>query len=278
MIQLTNLSYRYPSGISAIDHANAMIGPGIHLLAGENGAGKSTLLRLMAGLLYPSAGEVTIDGRNVALREPDVMNRIFFVSDDMMLPANSVNRLACNIGEFYPHFDRQFLAEALGIFDLDGNARFDRLSLGNRRKTLISFALACGTDIVMLDEPSNGLDLGARRALSTLMMMWTGQKSDRTLIVSTHSVADIESIVDGVIMLRKSNLLLGAECSHILSRICFVKSLVPPEDTLFTMPDTGMFRSITLNDGFSDESDIDLPLLYHGLHSPAAAKILNALT
>ncbi len=106
MIQLHNLSYRYPSGVMAIENANAIIAPGIHLLAGENGAGKSTLLRLIAGLLYPSHGEVTIDGRNVALREPSVMNSIFFVSDDMNLPARTANRLADNIGEFYPGFDR----------------------------------------------------------------------------------------------------------------------------------------------------------------------------
>lgn len=278
MIQLHNLSYRYPSGISAIDRANATIGPGIHLLAGENGAGKSTLLRLIAGLLYPTQGDVTINDCNVALREPSVMNRIFFVSDDMNLPARSANRLADNIGEFYPYFDRTCLAEALASFELDGDMRFDRLSLGNRRKTIIAFALACGTDTVLLDEPSNGLDLGARRTLSTLLMKWASQKPDRTVIVSTHNVTDIESIVDGVIMLRRSNLLLAADCGEILSRLSFTKTLVPPDDTLFAMQDTGMFRAIVPVSEEAEESDIDLPLLYYALHSPAAQTVLNALS
>lgn len=278
MIQLHNLSYRYPSGVAAIESANATIGPGIHLLAGENGAGKSTLLHLISGLLFPIKGEVTINGCNVAQRDPDVMNKIFFVSDDMNLPANSVNRLADNIGEFYPNFDRAFLTESLASFGLDSNMRFDRLSLGNRRKTLISFALACGTETVLLDEPSNGLDLGSRRTLSTLMMLWAGQNPERTLIISTHSVSDIESIVDGVIMLKRSNLLLSSDCGYILSRLSFVKTLVPPEDSLFTMQDTGMFRAITPNEGPECESDIDLPLLYHALHSPAAETILKVLS
>ncbi len=278
MIQLHNLSYRYPSGVMAIENANAIIAPGIHLLAGENGAGKSTLLRLIAGLLYPSHGEVTIDGRNVALREPSVMNSIFFVSDDMNLPARTANRLADNIGEFYPGSDRGFMAEALADFGLNGDMRFDRLSLGNRRKTLIAFALACGTATVLLDEPSNGLDLGSRRTLSTLLMKWAGQNPERTVIVSTHNVGDIENIVDGVIMVRRSNLLLAAECGYLLSRLSFIKTLVPPEEALFAMQDAGMFRAIIPADESAGESDLDLPLLYYALHSPAASTILNALS
>lgn len=276
MITLDNVSYTYRGGMNALDGVTAEIGPGIQLLVGENGAGKTTLLHVIAGLLKPTVGECLVDGQPIALRRPSDMNRIFLLPDNDMPTSRSVWRMADTIGGFYTGFDRDFLRDALAEFGLDGTERFDRLSLGNRRKSLLAFAMSLGTDTLLLDEPANGLDIAARLVLRTLLMRWTAASPTRTVIVSTHTVTDVESIVDGLILLRRNQLLLSASCEQLLRRLAFVHSAIPVPGALFSMPDAGMFRSI-VPAGAEIESDLDPTALFVALNSPSAQAVLDIL-
>lgn len=277
MITLDNITYTYrKAAIPALDDINAEIGSGIHLLLGENGAGKTTLLHIIAGLLRPQAGQCLVAGKDISLREPSSMREIFLLSDNMTLPSRSVNSFISEIQPFYPGLDREFLAAALGKFGLEGNEKFESLSLGNRRKSLIAVALGLGTRTLLLDEPANGLDINSRLTMKELLMQWAAKSPERTAIISTHTVHDIDRIIDGVIMLRRNRLLFYATCEEIASRLQFVNTPVPPAEAIFTMPDGGVFRSIVEADG--DFGDIDTALLFTALNSPSSEKILNTLS
>lgn len=274
MINLEDVSYRYSAGMEALSHISAEIPPGIYLLLGENGAGKTTLLHLISGLLFPSTGSCTINGNAPMTREPSVMSKVFLLPDNLSFPQATLNRFAAEHSQFYPTFNPDLLVENLAEFGLTGNERFRSLSLGNKRKSLIAYALALGTEILLLDEPANGLDIGSKQILRRMIARSVGE--NRTLIVSTHIVSDLEALYDGVMMLRRSNLVLSMPTVEIQSRLSFVCGPVPPVNALYYAQGAGIFHSIIpCTDG--EETAIDFDLLYMAMQSNAADPILELL-
>lgn len=274
MITLENVSYIYKrSRINALEGVTAEIGCGIHLLLGENGAGKTTLLQLMAGLLTPTTGICRLDGEDLSERRPTVMRRVFFLSDNMELPFDSIDEAARLHGVFYPNFSREALEANLNDFGLSGKERLKNLSMGTRHKALVAYALSLGTEVLLLDEPANGLDIDAKKILRRVMAR--SMTDDRTIIVSTHTVGDLEALYDGLIMLSHSRLVLCSPTWHISQRLGFVTSdtLVPV--ALYQEPDLGVFRAITA--GGDDESAVNFSLLYSAMMSDARERILTVL-
>ena len=274
MITFNNLCYRYPKGPKALSDITAAISPGIHLLLGENGTGKTTLLHIIAGLLYPTAGSVEVDGMSPRLRQPALLKQIFFLGDDMTLPGGTALAFAHTAAKAYAGFDAGLLADYLARFGLTGRERLDRLSLGNRRKSLIAVALALRTQVLLLDEPANGLDIGSKETLGRMLAEAAGD--DRTIIVSTHVTHDFHNIFDGVIALRRNRLQLAATLTDILSAVAFTAGMIPPVEAIFTHQSAGLFRSITAA-GADTETDIDYNLLYMALQSDRADIITSLI-
>ena len=148
------------------------------------------------------------------------------------------------------------------------------MSLGQRKKAIAAYALALRADILLLDEPANGLDIGSRDILRSLMARCV--EPGQTVIVSTHTTADLRPLFDGIIMLRQSNLLFCNTTAHIASRLGFGIYNIPPREALFTMNDIGRFRSIVPADPLSP-SEIDIHLLYSSMYSPESRNILNII-
>ncbi|WP_289733531.1 ATP-binding cassette domain-containing protein [Paramuribaculum intestinale] len=274
MITFNNLCYRYPKDPEALSDITAAISPGIHLLLGENGTGKTTLLHIIAGLLYPTAGSVEVDGMSPRLRQPALLEKIFFLGDDMTLPGGTALAFAHTAAKAYAGFDAGLLADYLARFGLTGRERLDRLSLGNRRKSLIAVALALRTQVLLLDEPANGLDIGSKETLGRMLAEAAGD--DRTIIVSTHVTHDFHNIFDGVIALRRNRLQLAATLTDILSAVAFTAGMIPPVEAIFTHQSAGLFRSITAA-GADTETDIDYNLLYMALQSDRADIITSLI-
>lgn len=274
MITFKDLSYTYPKGSEALSGVTATIPPGIHLLMGENGAGKTTLLHIIAGLLYPTSGSIDVDGFSPSLREPGFLRQTFFLGDEMTLPGGSVMAFARKAGAEYPLFDRDRLSGCLARFGLTGGERLERLSLGNRRKSMVALALSLGASVLLLDEPANGLDIASKEALAGMLAEAAGD--DRTIIVSTHVTQDFNNMFDGVISLRRNRLQLAATLPEILGAIAFTADMIPPVNALFTHQSAGLFRSIVEADPDAD-SDIDYRLLHLALQSPAADGIIGRI-
>lgn len=276
MIEFSDVSFTYPySGAAALRNISLSIDEGIYLLLGENGAGKTTFLHLAASLLLPSSGCVTINGSDSRDRKPSTLRSVFFTADDTEMPADTISTLARLHGRvFYPRFDSAMLDENLAAFGINPSIPLSSMSLGQRKKAIAAYELALRADILLLDEPANGLDIGSRDILRSLMARCV--EPGQTVIVSTHTTADLQPLFDGIIMLRQSNLLFCNTTAHIASRLGFGIYNIPPREALFTMNDIGRFRSIVPADPLSP-SEIDIHLLYSSMYSPESRNILNII-
>lgn len=274
MIELDHLSYSYRRGFVAIDDVTATVSPGIHLLLGENGAGKTTLLRLMAGLLFPSSGKCLIDGTDMTSREPSALRKVFMLPDTMEIPTSTIRKFAGVHSRFYPTFSHEDFEENLKEFALTGNENFNQLSLGLRHKTLLAYIIALRTDLLLLDEPANGLDITSKKALRHILARCTSP--EQTVIISTHTVSDLRELYDGVLVLSHGHLLLAKASWEISEKISFIATPIPPYEHLFMEQGAGLFHSIVINEN-GEPSDLNYGLLYSALMSPERDRLLDII-
>lgn len=259
MIELKDITFSYLKGTPALSGASAKIGAGVNLLLGPNGAGKTTLMKLMAGMLMPEQGECVIDGVDVSHRSVETLSRIFFVSDDCLYPLDSIAEMARRHAVFYETFSPERLRENLGAFGMTGEEKLSAMSLGNRKKAQVAYALALGTEILLLDEPANGMDLGSKKTLNTLISQ--NVSDGQTVIISTHTVHEMRNLFDGVIFIDRGTITMSESAAEIERRWAFVTTPRPVVGALYYEPSVNGFRNIILNtDGI--ESDIDYEMLY----------------
>ena len=231
MIRIDNMSFIYPKGRRNI-HTNLTLNleeNKIYGLLGKNGTGKSTLLYLIAGLLKPTKGTITMDVTNEETgettnystfeRHQEVLREIFFVNEEYTLPALNLNDWASSLGGFYPSYSEEMFRQCLSDFDITGNPKLTTLSMGQQKKVIISFALASGVKYLFMDEPTNGLDIPSkaqfRKVVSSCMT------EERTIIISTHQVHDIEFLLDHIIIIDNDRLLLNASTGDITDKFVF---------------------------------------------------------
>lgn len=276
MIRLNDISYKYPSGTLALDGITTDIAPGIHLLMGENGAGKTTLLHLLATLLTPTTGYITDDqGQPMHRHAPSVLSQLFFLGDDLQWPAKSIDELVKAHARFYPTFSPELLAANLDVMGVKGSEYLDALSLGKRKRASVAYALALGTPLLLLDEPANGLDITGKKALQKALLQSVDE--GRTIIVSTHTVWDLERLFDSVMMISRGRLMLNHSIGQITERLAFISSSEPEPDALYIEEEAMGFRQIVSNDG-SRYTEIDYPALFTAMLNPTTASlILNQL-
>ncbi|MDE6490896.1 MAG: ABC transporter ATP-binding protein [Muribaculaceae bacterium] len=273
-VRLENITYRYSKYRDALVNATASIEPGIHLLLGENGSGKTTLLHVMAGLRLPQEGICLIDGEDVSMREPSVLSRVFFLPDDGMLPCKTINEFSRMHAGFYPNFSAEDLALNLADFGLSGDEPLKALSLGMRKKAAIAYVLALHCAVTLLDEPTNGLDINAKKQLRHLMMR--NMRDDAVVIVSTHTVWDLEQLFDGVMMLRSGHIMMSRTVDEITSRLAFVTSPASIDGALYQEFSMTGYRGI-VESSDDVETQIDYNLLYSALMSPSAESVLGVI-
>ena len=276
MLELRRLKFAYLKGAEALTNASASIGGGVYLLLGENGAGKTTLLHLMAGLLYPGSGECLLNGDPIAARRPSDMQRIFFLGDNMPFPGRTIDEFVKMHAQFFPTFDPQLLADILGRFGINPAERLEGMSLGTRKKAQLAYALSLRTQVLLLDEPANGLDISSKKLLQEIIV--ENITEEQTIIVSTHTVWDFKNLFDGLLVLNHGQLLVASTVDEILGRIAFVSASEPPVGALYIERVAGRFNAIVKNDGDTD-TDIDYVLLYSALMNADArdniVKLLN---
>lgn len=274
MITLDHLTYAYRRGFTAVNDASAAIAPGIHLLLGENGAGKTTLLRLIAGLLFPTSGAITVEGTPTTDRCPSTLKKVFMLPDAIEIPAQTIREFAGMHSRFYPTFSQETFDQNLQDFHLTGHEVFTQLSLGLRHKSLLAYVIALGVDVLLLDEPANGLDIDSKKALRNMLARCTSP--EQTVIVSTHTVSDLRELYDGLIVLSRGKLLIARPTWEIAERISCVNSPLPPAEAIFTEQGPGVFLSIVPN-AEEEAGDLNYPLLYSALMSPARDILLHKI-
>ena len=221
MIQIQNISYRYPGQKFPVFSNFSLQLPEnrIYGLLGKNGTGKSTLLYLIAGLLRPQQGSVCCNNVATQERPADLLADMFLVSEEFELPAVSLNSYVELLQPFYPRFSREVLGRCLEAFELDEIKDLHALSMGQKKKVYMSIALAANTRLLLMDEPTNGLDIPSKSQFRKVIT--ENMQDDRTLIISTHQVHDVEQLLDHVLMLSERELLMDASISDITERFVF---------------------------------------------------------
>jgi len=208
MINIQNIKFGYDSHQAVLDDFSLDFGQGgVYGLLGKNGTGKSTLLYLMMGLLRPQKGSITIDGTSASLRTPEVLSEMFLVPEEYDLPPISLRRYVCAIKPFYPRFSEETLAQCLQNFDMTSDINLGRLSMGQKKKVYMSVAIASNTRHLLMDEPTNGLDILSKSQFRKAVI--DSMTDERIVIVSTHQVHDVERLLDHVCIIDRNQVLLN---------------------------------------------------------------------
>jgi ABC-2 type transport system ATP-binding protein len=190
---------------------------GCYGLLGLNGAGKTSLLKLAAGALLPRSGKIEAFGRNPGTRSAAHLADVAFVPEDPRAPSMGVAAWVDRVAAFRPAFDQARFTALLKDFDLPGERRISSWSYGQRKKFALAGALSSGARLVLLDEPTNGLDIPGkmqfRRALAT------HAEGERVVVVSTHQVRDLENLIDPIVVVDKGRRVFAASMEELGARL-----------------------------------------------------------
>ena len=275
MIRIENMSFIYPKGRRNI-HTNLSLNleeNKIYGLLGKNGTGKSTLLYLIAGLLKPTKGTITMDAisdetgetvnHSTFERHPEVLRETFFVNEEYTLPPLTLDEWSNSLGGFYPTYSEEMFRQCLADFDITGNPKLTTLSMGQQKKIIISFALASGVKYLFMDEPTNGLDIPSkaqfRKVVSSCM------SEERTIIISTHQVHDIEFLLDHIIIIDNDRLLLNASTGEITDKFTFEYRIPGSsmEGVIYQEPTLQGNATMAYRKSTDPETNLNLELLFN---------------
>lgn len=207
MIDISNVTFEYRKGKPVLkDFSLSFPQGGVYGLLGKNGTGKSTLLYLISGLLRPRHGEVRVDGMLSANRQPQMLREIFLVPEEYDLPSVSLKSYTRALKSFYPRFSDELLRKCIEVFDLEMDMQLGTLSMGQKKKVYMCVALATGTRVLLMDEPTNGLDILSKSQFRKAVVQ--GMEEDKTVLVSTHQVHDVERLLDHVTIINGNQVLM----------------------------------------------------------------------
>jgi ABC-2 type transport system ATP-binding protein len=201
---------------AALDGVSLSIPPGTVLgLVGENGAGKTTLIKHILGLLRAETGSVRVFGLDPAEQPVPVLAQIGYLSEEPDLPGwMRVQELMRYVSAFYPTWDERYAGELLQRFALDPRARVKTLSKGQRARVGLLVALAYRPRLLVLDEPSSGLDPIVRRDILAAIIRTVAEEG-RTVLFSSHLLSEVERVCDRVAMLHRGRLVFGGDLGDI---------------------------------------------------------------
>ena len=233
----------------------------IYGVLGKNGTGKSTLLYNIAGLLYPTGGKITVNGQDPGKREPSFLRDIFMVPEEFYVPNISIPSFVKYYSVFYPRFDRDAFARYLELFEIPLKSLLQGMSYGQKKKVYISFAVASNTSVLLMDEPTNGLDIISKGQLRKVIA--SAASDDKILMISSHQVKDLENLIDEVVILSDTTIVLKENLEHVSKRLSFKLSFDESDlhDALYA---ESVLRgnTVVMENSAHEESKVDLELLY----------------
>lgn len=222
-------------GFFALQDANFHVRKGsVYGLVGPNGAGKSTLLRHITGIFKPDAGEIMVDGQPVFENEA-AKEKIAFIPDDIFYfhQANIMDMAKYYKG-IYKSFDEEMLNKLLQLFlEIDSKRPLRRMSKGMQKQAAFILALSCKPEILILDEPVDGLDPVMRRQVWSLVLSEV-EKSAMTVLVSSHNLRELEDVCDYVGIMHKGSIVIERSLAELQGNITKIQTAFEEE-----VPDLG---------------------------------------
>lgn len=263
MIKVNNLAFSYGKD-QVLKNINLTIEDGkIYGLLGENGVGKTTLLTLLCGLKKTQVGSIDADGANPYDREPSLLEQMFYLPDDVAPMYDKAYSWARSRGKFWSNFSLDKFVEIMNVFENDVNQKLSAMSTGQLKKTYISFALACSTKYLFLDEPTNGLDIPSKSQFRSSILKYTSE--DSTIVISTHQVRDLENVIDPIIILDRQDVLLNASLEEVSRKLFFDYGTELHKESLYSEQLPGGFIQVYPNVRNQD-SKVNIEALFNAVH------------
>ncbi|WP_210489261.1 ATP-binding cassette domain-containing protein [Rufibacter aurantiacus] len=266
MIHIDNLSFGYKKGHLLFQNLNLSLSRGhIYGLLGKNGAGKSTLLKNIIGLAYPTAGTCTIDGANAAKRLPEVLANLYFIPEEIYVPSTTTAKFVANTALFYPKFNEEQFHAYLAEFDVPRESVLDKLSFGQQKKVMIAFGLATNTDLLVMDEPTNGLDIPSKVQFRKIIA--SALTEERCVIISTHQVRDLDSLIDSLVVVHNREIVVNQEMDRIAEKLVF--ATLPATDGYEVLYEEESFRgkNVIMPNHEGVYSRVDMELFFNAIIS-----------
>lgn len=272
MVSLKNINFNYNSQ-PVFNNLNLEIQPGcVYGLLGKNGAGKSTLLNLISGSLFPQNGTTQIFQQNITQRKKESLQEIFLLNEDNLDYTLGTREYLKVYSGFYPRFDLAKFYKIADEWQIRYQDKLANLSHGERKKFLIAFALATNCRLILLDEPTNGLDIPAKSTFRSLIANAINEET--SIIISSHQVRDLEGLIDPVIILDNGKIILNQSITQIEDKLYFGLSQTPPEHEhlLYSMPIPAGFAYVAARKVDAEYgAKADLELLFNATINQTAA-------
>jgi ABC-2 type transport system ATP-binding protein len=277
MIDIQNLHFSYRKK-KVFTGLSLQLQPGhIYGLLGKNGTGKSTLLKNIAGFLFPGEGSINVLKFKPADRKPAFLQEVFIVPEEFYLPDISLKQFLKYQAPFYPRFSNEQFERYITEFEIPGDSTLQQMSYGQKKKLLISFGLACNVSVLLMDEPTNGLDIMSKSQFRKIMA--GNVDENKCIVISTHQVKDLENLIDRITIIDEGQILFDQTIENIARRLSFRISFDNEEikHALYSEPSLRGSAVITANTE-GEESKLDLELLYKSiiLNRQSIQSVFNA--
>ena len=211
---------------------------GVHAVIGSNGAGKSTLFRILIGIQSPSGGSSRVLGCDSQSLTPELRGRIGLVHEEHTLPGwMRVDALIQLHSGLYPSWDSKIYQDVIGHFNVLPEQRISQLSRGERAGLSLAIALAQGPELLILDEPTLGLDVVAKQAFLQSLLFVGSQEAKRTIVYCSHQMDEVERVADNLVILERGEIASLSAPDEFCGRIsCWVTEGLPDEALDSSLP------------------------------------------
>src|SRR5262245_59339589 len=275
MIELSGLGFRYGrAGKPLFQGLDLQLPAGtICGMLGANGAGKSSLLRLLAGLSFPQQGSCRVLGFVPGERQPEFLSDLFLLPEEIFVPAVTAAVYARRYADFYPRFDRATYDKLLADFELPTDRKLAAYSYGQKKKFLLAFGIASNARLLIMDEPTNGLDIPSKSHFRRALINHFAP--ERSFLISTHQAHDLEGLIDSVMILAEGNILLHATLDELTARLQVELEPQRPDDALYVEETLEGYRVVRENRS-GTEGNLNLESLF-GAATSASARLRQVL-
>ena len=264
MISIQNLSFAYKKK-PVFEGLNLQFKAGhVYGLLGKNGTGKSSLLYNIAGLLFPNTGRITVNGFTPSERLPVFLEDVFMVPEEFYLPDIAIGDFIKYYAPFYPRFNSNKFASYIAAFEIPSESTLQNMSYGQKKKVLISFALATNAKVLLMDEPTNGLDIISKSQFRKILA--EALDEERCMIISTHQVKDLENLIDRVTIIDEGKILFDQNIEEIAKKLSFRFAYDDEDAATAFYSESSLTGNVIVAPNYDgEESKLDLELLYKAI-------------
>lgn len=261
IIDIKNLEFCYSRQKKLLYDLSLQLKSGaIHGLIGKNGEGKTTLLKLISGLIFPINGNIEVMGFEPRKRHPKMLENIFFLPEEILNSSLSIESFEKVYAPFYSDFSSGSFYKYMNEFTIDSHTQnISEMSYGQKKKFLIAFGLATNAKLILMDEPTNGLDIPSKRQFRRMVSSVINENN--CILISTHQVIDLENMIDHIIIMDNHEIIFNKATTNILEKLQFRTSVEKEitESTIYSEETESGYSQIMENEtGIVSKLDIEL--------------------